>query len=236
MIRVFADAVPDEGFVIELGGEERHYLLHVRRRAVGDGFEIVGRLDGRRATAVILETRGESLLAKIAKIADAAPTVFPVHVLAAVPKRDLMDEVVRRLSEIGAASLTPMLTARSVVVPGEAKMARWRRIADEAMRQCGRSSALEIGPITKVDFAFSSANSAAKLVFDPRAERRRFAEACGSAASIAIAIGPEGGFTPEELERAGAGGFLGVGFGANVLRIETAAIVAGALAVDALTV
>jgi 16S rRNA (uracil1498-N3)-methyltransferase len=235
MTRVFSDNVPEVGSVVALDAGERHYVVHVKRHAVGDVVEIVGRRDGRRARAALVAVSKETVQAEIREVAVAAPTVLPVHILAAVPKRDLFDDVVRKLSEIGAASLTPITTARSVVVPGEAKIARWLRIANEAMRQCGRSTALEIAPLRSAVMAFESAAADAKLVFDPRAERVRFAEACGPAKSIAIAVGPEGGFTCEELERAEASGFRGIGFGATVLRVETAAIVSAALAVDALT-
>jgi 16S rRNA (uracil1498-N3)-methyltransferase len=235
MIRVLADAVPERGATAELGAEEGHYLLRVRRCAVGDVVEIVGRGDGRRGSAVIVEARKDAVLVKVTELLDARPAVLPVHVLAAVPKRDLMDDVVRKLSEIGAASLTPIVAARSVVVPGEGKLGRWRRIADEAVRQCGRGAPLEIADVRPFEEALAGAAAEARLVLDPRAVRARFAEACGGASSIAIAVGPEGGFTAEELAFAGERGFRGVGLGATVLRVETAAIVGAALAVDTLT-
>jgi 16S rRNA (uracil1498-N3)-methyltransferase len=235
MIRVFADAVAEKGALVTLGPEERHYLTRVRRCAVGDLVEVVGRADGRRARAAIADVRGGAIHVEIVEILGDSVAVLPVHVLAALPKRDLLDDVVRKLSEIGVASFTPMTTARSVVVPGEARMARWRRIAEEAMRQCGRGAPLEILGLRPAAEALAGAEAEARLVFDPRAECRRLSEACGPAASIAIAIGPEGGFTPEELEGAATLGYRGVGFGSNVLRLETAAIVAAALAVDALT-
>lgn len=235
MIRVFSEAVPSPGEPVELGPEERHYLARVRRCAPGDVVEVIGRLDGRRARAAIVEVLRDGVRAEILEIVHGAPAAPPVHVLAAVPKRDLFDDVVRKLSEIGAASLTPMTTARSVVVPGGAKVARWRRIADEAMRQCGRGAPLEIRPLVPAEAAFGGAEGEARLVFDPRAEHRSLRDALRGAASTAIAVGPEGGFTAAELERAGALGWTGVGFGSNVLRVETAAIVAAALVVDALT-
>jgi 16S rRNA (uracil1498-N3)-methyltransferase len=234
MIRVLTDAIPDAGARIEIRGDERHYVVDVRRCRVGDSVELVGRSGGRRAIADIREICGDHVVAVVLEMLDAACVVRDVHLLAAVPKRDLMDDVVRKLSEIGVARLSPVAAERSIVAPGEAKLARWRRIADEALRQCGRGTPLRIDPYTPLAEAMRGVDAAARLVLDPRAPQTRFAEACGAARSIAIAIGPEGGFTAEELELAVALGFFPVGLGRTILRIETAAIAAAVLAVDAL--
>jgi len=234
MTRVLVDAVPDAGSRIEIRSDERHYLVDVRRCREGDRIELVGRTDGRRALAEIREVRGELAVAEVLELLDAASAVRAVHILAAVPKRDLADDMVRRLSEIGVARFTPVASERSVVAPSEAKLARWRRIADEAMRQCGRGRPLEIDPFTPLADALRKVDAAARLILDPRAPRTRFAAACGAARSIAIAIGPEGGFTSAELELAESLAFRPIGLGPTILRIETAAIAAAVLAVDAL--
>jgi 16S rRNA (uracil1498-N3)-methyltransferase len=234
VIRALVDAVPAPGARLEIRGDERHYLADVRRVGVGDAIELVGTADGRRAAGVVREVRGDGVVVEVVAALAAALAVRPVHVLAAVPKRDLMDGVVRMLSELGAARLTPIAAARSVVAPGEAKQARWRRIAEAAVRQCGRGTPLRIDPCTDLAEALRGADAEARLVLDPRAERARFAAAVGAARSVAIAIGPEGGFTSEELALAAEVGFRPVGLGPAILRIETAAIAAAALAVDAL--
>jgi len=234
MIRVLIDAIPEAGSPVEIRGDERHYLVDVRRRGAGDTFELVARTEGRRAIAAILEVRGNLVVAEVRELLDAAQAIRAVHVLTAVPKRDLMEDVVRRLSELGVARLTPVAASLSVVAPGEAKLARWRRIADEAVRQCGRGKPLEIDPPTPLADALRGVDAAARLVLDPRAPQTRFSDACGRAKSIAVAIGPEGGFTSEELELAAALGFFPICLGGTILRIETAAIAAAVLAVDAL--
>jgi len=234
MTRALVDAVPEPGSRVEIRGDERHYLVDVRRCGVGDSIELVGTADGRRARAAIREVRGDLAAAEVLELLDAARAVRDVQILAAVPKRDLMDGVVRALSEIGAARLTPVAASLSIVAPGEAKLARWRRIADEAVRQCGRGTPLEIDPFTPLEDALRGVDAAARLILDPRAPQTRFTAACGRARSIAVAIGPEGGFTSEELELAAALGFFPVGLGRTVLRIETAAVAAAVLAVDAL--
>jgi 16S rRNA (uracil1498-N3)-methyltransferase len=234
VIRILAEIVQDAGSRMEIRGDERHYVVDVRRVKVGDAVEIVGTADGRRATAAIREVRGDVVVAEVTEVLDAACAVREVHILAAVPKRDLMDDVVRKLSELGVARLTPVVAERSIVAPGEAKLARWRRLAGEAVRQCGRGTPLRIDPLTPFAEALRDADAVARLILDPRAPRSRFAAACVAAKSIAVAIGPEGGFTAEELELAAALGFFPVGLGRTTLRIETAAIAAAVLAVDAL--
>jgi 16S rRNA (uracil1498-N3)-methyltransferase len=234
VIRILVEDVPAPGARFEIRGDERHYLLAVRRAGIGDAFEVVGTADGRRALAAIHGLEGDAVVAEVSELLAAACAVRPVHLLAAVPKRDLMDDVVRKLSELGAARLTPVAAARSVVAPGAGRLARWRRIAEEAVRQCGRGMPLRIDPPTPLSEALAAVRADARLVLDPRAGRRRFADACGAATSIAIAIGPEGGFTTAELELAEQLGFRPIGLGPTILRVETAAIAAAALAVDAL--
>ena len=234
MIRVLAEAVPCIGSAAEIRGDERHYLVDVRRCGVGDSFELVGTADGRCALAAIREVRGEVVVAEVLQVLDAPCPVRDVQILVAVPKRDLMDDVVRKLGELGAARLTPIAADRSIVAPGDGKLARWRRIADEAVRQCGRGTPLIVDGYTPFAEALRGVDAATRLALDPRAERSRFADACAPAKSIAIAIGPEGGVTSAELKLAAAFGFKPIGLGSTILRVETAAIAAAVLAVDAL--
>jgi 16S rRNA (uracil1498-N3)-methyltransferase len=205
----------------------------VRRAGIGDAVELVGRSGGRAAARVREADRARVAVEVIELLPDAA-AVRPVHVLAAVPKRDLMDDVVRRLSEVGAARLSPIRAERSVVAPGDAKIDRWRRIAREAVRQCGRGTPLAIDAFAPFAEALGAVDACVRLVLDPRAPRRRFSELGAGAPSIAVAIGPEGGFTAAEIELAQKGGFVPVCLGVSILRVETAAIAAAILAVDAL--
>jgi 16S rRNA (uracil1498-N3)-methyltransferase len=146
----------------------------------------------------------------------------------AMPKGDRADWLVEKLTELGVARLIPLRTQRSVVRPGAGKLDRWRRIVVAASKQCGRNQLMEIAPLT--DWP--------RLVSDPNLPRRRLIvdpdgpAATWYASELIAAIGPEGGWTDEELALANDAGWQRVGLGPRILRIETAAIVCASLAQD----
>jgi len=234
LTRVLVERVGEPGESLNVTGGELRYLSRVRRLSAGDAVEVADP-SGRRALAEIERIdRKEAVLRLIRSLPD-APRAAPVHALAAVPKRRAFDDAVRRIGELGAERLTPLLTGRAVALPGEDRASRWRRIARESLRQCGRAAPLRVDPPTALDEALRSADrDRLRLVLhtDPALpslleELRRADPSRG----VAVATGPEGGFEPEEVSRAKELGFVPVRLGSTVLRAETAAVAATALAV-----
>lgn len=141
------------------------------------------------------------------------------------------DWAVEKAVELGAAQLIPLITRRTKPAhaqPGPGREARWARLAEEARKQCGRPGSLEILPPLSLDrlaalpgpsFFLSLAESAASQE-RPALSRQK---------SPLLAIGPEGGFTPEEEAKLLAAGFTPVSLGPYALRAETAALAALAL-------
>lgn len=234
MTRILLEAVPDPPATVEVEGAELRYLARVRRHRAGDEVEV--RDPGGRRFAARVESlsrdRGRLILERELP---AAPDIWPVALLVAAPKGALLDDVVRKLSELGIAELVPTIAERSNARPGAGRVERWRRIAAESTRQCGRREPLRVGDVAPLTDALESfAKAGRKLALAPGSGTRGLARALADtrdADRIAIAVGPEGGFTLSELDAARRLGFEVASLGPSILRVETAAIVAATLAV-----
>lgn len=209
-----------------LTGSEVHHLAGVMRAKPGDeitlfdgsGREFRGRIE------TLKKDRCE--LAIVERVDNNRE--LPVAIVAgvALPKGDRQKWLVEKLTELGVTELVPLLTRRGVVQPGEQAASRLRRSVIEASKQCGRNRLMEIGePVAVGDWFTQVAPTEARLLADPAglpisAGREQLA----SARRVYFAVGPEGGFTPEESSAGKAAGWQAVSLGRCILRIETAAI------------
>jgi 16S rRNA (uracil1498-N3)-methyltransferase len=233
---------------VVLDDESHRYLARVLRLASGDqlvvfdgqGQEIHARIEtaGGRATTLALGARRV-----------VTPPVRKLTLLQAVSRGERMDLVVQKTTELGLGRLVPVWTSRTVVQgndpagddTGGARLRRWRKIAQEAARQCGRADlpVLETPRTLAQALAESPAQGLRLLVWEAAQAsggvplRQALADA-GAHPAVTLLVGPEGGFSDEEAAAARAAGFQPVGLGPLVLRSETAALVAVALAQAAL--
>ncbi len=213
-----------------LAPEEWHYLRHVLRLPAGAPLLVFDGEGGEHEAA--LPAAGEELA--LGPRREIAPPAAVVWLAFAPPRGDRADLVVEKAVELGAARLVPFEAARSVVKldreRGAARAVRWRRIAAEAARQCGRAD------VPVVDEPVSL--GAALALGPPGMRRLLFYEGGGeplqelldpaAPAHLAL-VGPEGGFTPEEVGAALAAGARVASLGPRILRSETAGIAAVAL-------
>lgn len=155
-----------------------------------------------------------------------------VHLVVAMPANDRMDWLVEKATELGATSLTPVMSAHSVLrLKGERadkKVAHWQAVAVGACEQCGRNRVPLIHPVTELadwlrQNPAPAAADDARLLLSLREGslplRQRLARHGGA---LTLLNGPEGGLQAEEEDAAVAAGFLPTGLGARVLRAETA--------------
>ncbi len=120
--------------------------------------------------------------------------------------------------------MVPLLTERSVVEPGEPKLERLRRSIIEASKQCRRSRLLILDkPVRWPQFAASAAE-AIKLLASPEGSPASAWPALATGRQVILAVGPEGGFTPSEINLAEHAGWFPINLSANILRIETAGL------------
>jgi 16S rRNA (uracil1498-N3)-methyltransferase len=164
--------------------------------------------------------------------------------LQSLARGDRMDWIVQKTTELGVAAIIPVAAGRSVarVEPGAAapRRARWEKIAREAARQCGRADV----PIIREPLALAGALDAgreeargagAQLALWEASRGRSLRQALATVPesttpTVTLLIGPEGGFAASEMSAATDAGFEVVGLGPRILRVETAAVVAVALA------
>jgi 16S rRNA (uracil1498-N3)-methyltransferase len=152
-----------------------------------------------------------------------------ITIAAAVPKGDLAEHMIDELSQLGADRFIPMATQRSVVDPRETKLDRFRRIAIESAKQSGRLTLMQVDPVTPFEKVLAEVCDFG-VILDPRGGRPPTLpeEVRDRAVAIAI-IGPEGGFTEEEMHLADHAGFTRWCVSPNTPRIGTAAATATAL-------
>jgi 16S rRNA (uracil1498-N3)-methyltransferase len=221
------------GETVTVTGDEAHYLIRVRRHRKADRVELRTPA-GRRFTAVVEQLDRSAATLLIEDELASAPDPSPVRLIVAIPKRQLLDEVIRRISEVGAGRLSPVTCERSVVDPGPARVERWRRIASESMRQCGRATPLVIDPVRPLGEALAdAAETELRVALHPDDDGAPpLLELLGERPpSIALAVGPEGGFSEAELALAAEHGYRPARLGPLIMRIETAAVIAAGLSI-----
>jgi 16S rRNA (uracil1498-N3)-methyltransferase len=224
---------------IWVDGDEFHYLARVRRHGKGDQIEVRGKEGTRFLASVAALEKDRALLTIEEQLPDVVAT-WPVTLALAVPKRNLMDDIVRKTSEIGVERIIPITSERSVASPGRGRIERWQKIAAESLRQCGRPMPLVIEPVHPFESALSKLqHGGTTLILHPHGvASSRFSkiliENTGLRAPISVFIGPEGGFSEVEIKMAEEHGFSPVGLGPSILRIETAAIATAVLCVASL--
>ena len=234
----FYIAKPGDGGAYLLPDEAKHAKKVLR---LGPGDEVCAMDgEGRRWRAVIRFTGEDGIWVDFLELLDSREPPVRVTVYQGVPKADKLDFIVQKLTEVGAAALTPVKMGRCVVKleekDGRKRRERLERIAREAAKQCNRGCAPGIAePVTWGKALDAMARH--DLVLVPWEEARglrmkdAFAERPG-ARDIGIVIGPEGGMSAEEVAALQAAGAKAVTLGPRILRTETAAVVSAALAMS----
>jgi 16S rRNA (uracil1498-N3)-methyltransferase len=215
---------------LAITGEEAQHAARVKRVTPGDTVRV---LDGHGhfAAAAVLRTgkssRGEwQIVVRVDHVQEAPRTAPRLEVLTAAPKGARLSDLIDGLSQVGAASWSLLRTRRAEVDPRPGKLERLDRTALEACKQCGRAWRLEIGE----DVAFADAVRASGTIL---ADSSGGPYARTGSPVVRLLIGPEGGWAPEELVAARSAGIRIARFGPHVMRIETAAVVAAGVILDA---
>lgn len=213
-----------------LAGPEAHHLAAVRRFGPGDRVVLFNG-DGHDYPAEVLSVGRRSVGLNIFPAVPADRELpFPLCVASALPKGDRADFLIEKLTELGVTRFVPLVTARSVVVPKPNVVEKLTRAVIEASKQCGRNRLMAVEPPrTWAEFVGRDELTDNRFLLHPAGPRPAVTMPAGGAA---IAVGPEGGFTDEELAAADAAGWRRASLGPRVLRVETAAVAAAALAAN----
>lgn len=237
MHRFFLPAnLPSPQQEFALAGNEFHHARNVCRLATGDRVAVFdGR--GQEVTAEIVEMKRDEVILRALRNSRSTPPASRIVLAQAIPKGKNMDLIVQKAVELGVAAIQPLLSERTVVaLEGEAlarKREKWEQIAIEACKQCGQNwlPTIEL-PRAAEDFFSDLTPFDLKLVGSLQPDAQNFRRVLSDLndgtqprpASVLICIGPEGDFTPKELDFASAAGCRPVSLGPIVLRVETAAI------------
>jgi len=207
----------------ELSGDEARHLARVLRAQVGDTVSV---FDGRgREWPARVATLGRDRVGlELGPVVEVAPPSRALTLAVALPKGDRQKWMVEKLTELGCTRLVPLVTTRGVAEATPGAVQRLMRSVVEACKQCGRNTLLEIAPPLTVAEVLAARDAATlALVADPEGEPLGTVLAHHTNAVLAL-VGPEGGFTAQELAVAGAAGCRRVSLAPHVLRVETAAI------------
>ena len=228
-------ALPNTDGIIRLYGEDFHYLARVKRLKIGDSFDAI-LPDGTKTTIRILSTVNKILIGECQGLIQPSPIkekIPPIALFQGLPKGNKMDLIVRQAAEGGISLVRPFRSEYSSGTSSPEKLKRWEKISREAMQQSGSVIITGIWP----------ASSTEELIEYWESTKKQYERPCGIILHqeplakgsfhgyldkdpdfAALAVGPEGGFSPNELKLFMAAGFKPVLMGNTILRTETAAL------------
>jgi len=221
---------PDQ---LALDPAESHHALDVLRMKAGDRATLFNG-QGAEATVEIASVDKGRIAWKKISITKSTPLACQITLGQAIPKGKNMDLIVEKATELGAAAIAPLLSERTVVRFDEtealAKREKWHRVAIEAAKQCGQNWVPAVArPQTPKELFQSGEKFDLMLVASLQPDSRHLKQVLAEGgvkrpAKVLILVGPEGDFTPAEMNLAKNAGCRPITLGPIILRSETAAI------------
>lgn len=216
--------MPDQ---IEITGKEVNHIKNVLRLAIGDQIELFDET-GTAYQVKIKTLLPDKIICSILGTAKNKDNELPVKVTLAqcLPKGKKMDLIIQKAVELGAYAIIPVSSDRTVVKLAQSK-GRWQTIAKEAAQQCGRAVVPQIMELQSFDQLLQKAKEYDLVLISWEEEKAISLKAQireRSFNNILAVIGPEGGFSANEIERANAAGAMPITLGKRILRTETVAL------------
>ncbi|NIQ93531.1 MAG: 16S rRNA (uracil(1498)-N(3))-methyltransferase [Desulfuromonadales bacterium] len=213
-------------------GADLAKTLNVWRARAGEIVTVVDREGGcYRARLTAINEEGGTLV-PFHRYSQSVESPVDIEIYQALPEKERFELVLQKVTEVGVTRIVPFISERSTTLEqresGQKKSHRWPDVVRRAARQCRRSLIPELYPVCNWDETLYKAQSAdLKLILSDRLAPWGLREALGGTMPhrVAVLVGPEGGFSEEEIEDARGLGFLPVSMGPRVFRTETAAIV-----------
>ena len=234
MRRFFIKRVDISGLSSVIKGSDANHIKNVLRLKPGHrielfdgtGYEYEALITGFSVNSVEVSILGQ--------FCSTAESPVQITVAQALLKERKMDGLIRQLTELGVTGWFPFLGSRSVPKPDENRISvrrqRWEKIAKEALKQCKRGRIPKIGNVLSFeDILKLGSESDLNIVFwedESKPLNSSITSFGRDAEKILIVLGPEGGFTPQEIEKAKTAGFVTAALGPRILRAETAAVAA----------
>lgn len=228
-IRIYQIGPYSTGQTIELSPEAGQHVGVVLRMQPGEKITLFCG-NNREFDATLIAVHKKKVIVKITDAREVSrESSKNIHLAQAISKGERMEFVMQKAVELGVASITPVLTARSVVkldpARMEKKLAQWQAIVIAACEQSGRNQIPKVKTPLALEEYLRANEGQLNFVLDPRGAKSwrnyQFIQP-----EIALLIGPEGGFSEQELAQVFAADFQPLCLGPRILRTETAAIVA----------
>jgi len=229
MPRVYIPPERIKGDQITLQSREMRYILKVLRLGPGDEVTVFNG-EGVEYLAELCEDYGGGIYLVVKEeLRPERESPLRLTLAQGLLKGEKMKFVIQKATELGVARIVPITTSRSIPFLEEEKetlrIQRWRRIAQEATKQCGRTVVPQVTEIQDLgDFLAQSKGAKLILWEEEPTPLREVLERIDPSPGITLLIGPEGGFSEKEVTHAQTHGFLAAGLGGRILRAETAAL------------
>lgn len=227
------DGGGNDGDRLTLLDDQAHHLINVMRVKPGDDVVLFDRHGNEYDTQIVEVKKKQLTLKRIATRRPERRSNVEITIAAALPKGDRQKFLIEKLVELGVATFIPLITPRSVAQVNPKVIARIEKQIIEATKQCRRSYLMEITPAQTLPEVLATAADgfSARYVAHPYnavplASLSSLAATQSADASCIWLIGPEGGFSDDEVQTAVKAGWQAVSFGEIILRVETAAMVA----------
>ncbi|XZE53356.1 RsmE family RNA methyltransferase [Planctomycetaceae bacterium SH139] len=231
--RYFVPDLPAQGGLVALPTEEAVHAARVMRVAVGDPVVLFAG-DGRQASGEITSVDRRRVFCQVAPASEVSRELRgAITITACLPKGDRAKWMVEKLTELGVANVQPIVTTRSQATPSASTLNKLRKQVIEASKQSGRNQLMTI--LEPTDFCDHLAALDSQEAFSLKQQLRVIAHPGGAPlksldltiqSAVNLFIGPEGGFTDQEVEAASDAGCQAIGLGPTILRVETAATAA----------
>lgn len=232
MYNFFVEPSQIQGNDIIITGSDVNHIKNVLRMKVGEELSVSNGTDQKEYRCGIEEFREESILCRLRFIKeDGLELPSKVYLFQGLPKADKMELIIQKAVELGVYEVIPVAAKRSVVKLDEkraaGKLARWQGIAEAAAKQSKRRIIPQIHTVMSMEkaAAYASAMDIRLIPYELAEGMEKTKELISSlrpGQTIAVFIGPEGGFEEKEIAAAMERGFLPVTLGRRILRTETA--------------
>lgn len=213
-------------------GSDVNHIKNVLRMKVGEELAVSNGVDGREYRCGILSLGEDSIECELRFVKeDAVELPVKVTLFQGLPKADKMELIIQKAVELGVAEIVPVATKRCVVKLDDkkaaSKIARWQSIAEAAAKQSKRGIIPQVLPVQSFKLALEqAAEMDVRLIpYELESGMERTRELLGSikpGQSVAVFIGPEGGFEESEIALAADAGVESITLGRRILRTETA--------------
>ncbi len=224
--RIFVDANLTTGQEYIIVGQAAHHIARVLRLTKHDALILFNNTNSEFSTTInsISKSSVTVLIEDQHNVAMTSP--INITLIQSLAKGEKMDFIIQKATELGVSRIIPVSTSRSVVKISKEKVARkvqhWQKVMTSACEQSGRTQLVEIMSPRSLTDTMGMVKGTCSMYFDPLASKTL--SDLPAQSNVTICIGPEGGFSDDEVDMFKANGIEGIKFGSRILRTETAAI------------